>query len=304
MPAGEHGGSILHACPPVNTTIDNTNTLYQSTHSSLGDYISNFPVKELAAKTDPVIIQAESEVKTDFEDPEPDTGCPSGTSTAREENNNMEINKNKTMASPIPSQSLIFTNPKTGKTWDIGQDVECLSYELSITLGEAKVLLDAGHGKGVAAILAMLKANWKVFDSLKTIDKAAYMLTIIKGMPMDKATPTQQTPPPVPPAGALTKEQIEFMLCEPSELDYSMLANKPTVAHKLTVDPYAWIGQPAAEGEIPYEPTVDCDNVFTRSIVQEQATRNAEHATAMARSNRRWPRNPSYPPSPQRPARN
>jgi hypothetical protein len=100
VPAGEHGGSILHACPPVNTTIDNTNTLYQSTHSSLGDYISNFPVKELAAKTDPVIIQAESEVKTDFEDPEPDTGCPSGTSTAREENNNMEINKNKTMASP------------------------------------------------------------------------------------------------------------------------------------------------------------------------------------------------------------
>lgn len=67
------------------------------------------------------------------------------------------------------------------------------------------------------------------------------------------------------------------------------------------MDPYAWIGQPAAEDEIPYEPVVDENDIFHRELTipdqpdvpailaqhaaDLQAARDAEHAAVIARLN-------------------
>ena len=124
----------------------------------------------------------------------------------------------------------MFVNSKTGKTWAIGQDVDCLSYELKITMGEAKAIMDEGNGMGVASILAILRENWqsKNGKGISTANnKPAYMRTIIrnqtsKGKANQQAEPTSTTPPEQAPAAPKAAAKPDS-LTETDKLDAMVL---------------------------------------------------------------------------------
>lgn len=115
-----------------------------------------------------------------------------------------------------PTSQVLFVNPKTGKTWKIGQEVECLAHEAKITMGEAEALLVDGNGKDVPTILSLLKKSWTGIKG--AVNRVAYMRGIIRNQ--TAAKPMRKTPPPVPLDPLPTKKQAELWCdehddCEP-----------------------------------------------------------------------------------------
>ena len=157
-------GDALESSPsPVTPTTDVLPTTKRVRKDSLLVESSRQGAEALVSTTNttkPTVEVNGSVVETNSTHGDLATGCLVGTPTAGGKANHMETNKNKTMASPIPSQDVLFTNHKTGRTWAIGQDVDCLSCELGVTKGEAEAIMADGNGMGAASILATLKANW------------------------------------------------------------------------------------------------------------------------------------------------
>jgi hypothetical protein len=77
-----------------------------------------------------------------------------------------------------PTSQPLFVNPKTGKTWEVGQDVACLAYELKITRGEAQSILEDGAGKDAGSILAILKESWTGIKGAS--NRVAYMRGVFR----------------------------------------------------------------------------------------------------------------------------
>jgi hypothetical protein len=134
-----------------------------------------------------------------------------------EETNPVKVDRaSVVLEGPPTCKALLFVNPKTGRTWAIGQDVDCLSYELGVTKGEAEAIMADGNGMGAASILAILKANW---GRIKTKDnRVGHIRTIIWNQAPTRANkqaePTKQTPPPVPPAPLPTGKRTSARMDE------------------------------------------------------------------------------------------
>lgn len=99
-----------------------------------------------------------------------------------------------------PTSKHLFVNLKTGKTWEAGQDVACLQYELKIPMGEAEALL--GCGLDVGTILATARDSWEFLSKAnsRTANLRGILKNVVsKGKANKPAEPTRSTPSPVPP---------------------------------------------------------------------------------------------------------
>lgn len=124
---------------------------------------------------------------------------------------NTAINTSTEPVSPVglPNHHL-FRNPKTGKIWEVGQELDCLSYELGITTGDAEALLAAGRGTDVRSILTILGAKemWRKITGAR--DRAAYMRGVIRSeSTKSKPTPSSSPLPPEKQAPPATQEQAD-----------------------------------------------------------------------------------------------
>src|ERR1019366_5464008 len=94
----------------------------------------------------------------------------------------------------------LYRNPKTGKIWKIGQELNCLAAELSITQDAAGALLEAGRGQDVRSILDLLGTGEMCKKIAGARDRAAYMRGIVKSeSARSKPTrPVSATSKPIP----------------------------------------------------------------------------------------------------------
>ena len=131
-------------------------------------------------------------------------------------------------SSPPTRKNHVFVS-KSGRIWEIGEDVACLKSELKIKLGEAEALLKDGNGEDAGQILAMLRKSWKQIEANgRTV---GYMRGVIrnsvsKGKASESAEPTSKPLPrsaaplpmekQVPVAPAAKAKPVD----KPNSLDY------------------------------------------------------------------------------------
>jgi hypothetical protein len=91
------------------------------------------------------------------------------------------------------NQLLLFVDRKTKKAWFPGQEVDCLSFMMKITIGEAESILRAGDGLSFTAIRAILKETWYPAKDPKVKNRMAYICKAIRNH--NPAERTKQTSP-------------------------------------------------------------------------------------------------------------
>jgi hypothetical protein len=113
-------------------------------------------------------------------------------------------------ASPVGNNTLFIS--RSGRTWELGEDVACLRYELDLKLGEAEVFLEDGEGLDASQILDILRTEWKAIPkSARTVDNLRRVIqkAVAKGKAPESAAPAGSTALAVGPALLPNKKQTQ-----------------------------------------------------------------------------------------------
>jgi hypothetical protein len=214
--AGEHGspsdcatgGTVETATvPPVSTTTDVTTVHLRECVSTLSiestgqgaEVLVGTPTSKSTVEEDGLVV------KTDSVLVDPASGCLGGT----------------------PTSQALFVDPKTGKTWFLGQEVDCLSTLMKITKGEAESILRDGDGLSFTTIRDLIKKTWDAAKDPKVKNRVAYILGVIRN---HQAKPTSK---PLPRSAApLPLNQAQAAPTAPAKPVESIQTNDSNRAHR------------------------------------------------------------------------
>jgi Bacteriophage replication protein O len=198
--------SLVTESPIITTVQPVTGDALESSPSPVTPTTDVLPANKRVRK-DSLLVEGEEEGKQ--ETGIPASLVPPNTSKEKiveddglvEKTNSEEVDPASVSLVGSPTSKALFVNSKTGKVWEIGQDVACLTYELNITPGEAEVLL--GYGKDAGQILAISRKSWE--SLYKANSRVAYLVGILKNKgkankpatATSKPTPRSAAPPPM-----------------------------------------------------------------------------------------------------------